>query len=140
MLRFSKKVEYALIAMLHMSKKSPGELTTARELSGQFNISLELIGKILQNLARNSLIISTQGVKGGYQLQRSPAKININTIINAVEGPIRLTKCAEKISSDDCERKESCIIKEQIGNIQLKLIDLFDKISLKEFERKYRKN
>ena len=66
MLRFSKKVEYALIAMLYMADKDPGELTTARELSDKYDISLELMGKLLQSLTRHDLITSVQGAKGGY--------------------------------------------------------------------------
>ncbi|MCB0259910.1 MAG: Rrf2 family transcriptional regulator, partial [Calditrichaeota bacterium] len=65
MLKFSKKVEYALISMLYMAKREDGELTTSRELSQHFNIPQELAGKVLQSLARTGCIASVQGVKGG---------------------------------------------------------------------------
>ena len=93
MIRISKKVEYALIALLHIAKKSSGELTTARELSDKFSISLELMGKILQSLVKNGMIVSVQGVKGGYYLARPTEGISLSSVITAVDGPIALTDC-----------------------------------------------
>ena len=70
MLKLSKKVEYGLISMMHMDSVQSGELATARELSDLYNIPAELLGKVLQLLAKNRLIVSVQGAKGGYRLAR----------------------------------------------------------------------
>ena len=137
MLKFSRKVEYALTAMVFMSSKKPGELTTARELSDKFKISLELIGKILQKLAKKGLITSIQGVKGGYYLQRKAESINITEIITAIEGPVRITKCLMHVDGADCERREICPIRNAMMSIQIQLINLFDTFTLKDFQAKY---
>ncbi|MBN2013099.1 Rrf2 family transcriptional regulator [candidate division KSB1 bacterium] len=133
MMRFSRKVEYALIALVYMSQKTNGDLTTARELSERYDISLELIGKLLQSLSKAKIIISTQGVKGGYALQQTPEKVNINDVIQAVDGPIHMTRCLKKSKNEKCEREEFCNIKHKMGDIQKHIIEFLGGISLKEF-------
>ena len=135
MMKFSKKVEYALIALLHMGDKPMGELTTARDLSDKFEISLELMGKILQNLVKNGLVISVQGVKGGYYLAYSIDHIRISSIIIAIDGPIALTDCIAKEDGSPCERERNCLIRKSMENIQSKLVNLFDEITLKDFQK-----
>ena len=133
MMKFSKKVEYALIALLHIAKKSSGELTTARELSDKFTISLELMGKILQSLVKSGLIVSVQGVKGGYYLARSMNQINLSAVITAIDGPIALIDCIANGNPASCSRFDNCLIRNSMENIQAKLMDLLDQISLKDF-------
>lgn len=134
MIRFSKKMEYALIAMLYISEKNSGELTTARELSDSFNTPPELMGKVLQNLARNGLITSVQGVKGGYQIDIPLPDIKISSIISAMEGPIHLVSCSIPNSKDTCEQQRFCNIKNSVTYIQNKITNLFDNISLKDLQ------
>ena len=70
MLKLSKKVEYGLISMMHMDSVQSGDLATARKLSEHYNIPGELLGKVLQSLAKGRLIVAAQGAKGGYRLAR----------------------------------------------------------------------
>jgi Rrf2 family protein len=139
MMRFSKKVEYALIALLYIANKNNGELTTARELSDKFDISLELIGKILQRLAKSGLILSVQGVKGGYYLSRSSNEIKISLVVKIIDGPIALTDCIAAGSPAICERGERCLIRKSMENIQSRWLNLLDQISLNDFQETYAK-
>jgi Rrf2 family transcriptional regulator, iron-sulfur cluster assembly transcription factor len=133
MMRFSRKTEYALIALVYMCKKTNGDLTTARELAEHYNISLELIGKLLQSLSKVGIIVSTQGVKGGYELVKSIDQVKISDIIHAVEGPIYMTRCAQKSKHDKCEREDFCNIKHKMSEIQNHIIGFLGEVSLKEF-------
>ena len=135
MMKFSKKVEYALIALLYISKKSPGELTTARELSEKFDISLELMGKILQSLGKSGLVVSIQGVKGGYYLARSSDQVKINSVVTAIDGPIALTDCMANKNPASCSRFDNCLIRSSVEDIQTKLVNLLDGITLKDFQQ-----
>ena len=137
MMKFSKKVEYALTALIYMSKKPGGELTTTRELSDKFEISLELMGKILQLLVKNRLVASVQGVKGGYYLARSKDQIKISTIIAAIDGPIALTDCIANNGLSHCDRERYCLIKSSMENIQKKIVNILDKITLNDFQKTY---
>ena len=136
MLKFSKKTEYAVIAVMDMAVADNGELITAKDLSEKYNLPRELLGKVLQSLVRDELIISQQGVKGGYRLALPPEKINFNLIIKAVEGPIHLVDCR---AGDECgcNQLDYCNIKTPMEFIQLELTNFFKSITLKDFRDKY---
>ncbi len=81
MLRLSKKVEYALIAMMDLAKNSETEPITTKSLASTYQIPQELLGKVMQSLTKNGLLTSVQGVKGGYILGDDPEKIKLMQII-----------------------------------------------------------
>ncbi len=134
MIKLSKKVEYALIAMIYMSEKDQGKLTTARELSQQFNIPSELLGKVLQHLARKGLIVSVQGVKGGYQLPRPLDQISLAEVITSVDGPIQLVNCGDPVERD-CEQFDFCNIRSPMEQIQSSLFQFLNQITLKDLQQ-----
>ncbi|RMF58001.1 MAG: Rrf2 family transcriptional regulator [Calditrichaeota bacterium] len=135
MFKMSKKVEYALISLLYMAERKEGELTTARELSENFNIPQEIGGKVLQSLTRNGFISSVQGVKGGYQLAMDAAKINVTDVIAAVDGPLQVVGCAVEADKCNCEQLSYCNIRSPMEIIQLKLIEFFNTISIKDLQK-----
>ncbi|GAB4381741.1 MAG: Rrf2 family transcriptional regulator [Calditrichia bacterium] len=138
MIRFSKKVEYALIALLYMSNKDSQSLTTARELAVAFNLSQDLIGKILQRLAKGEYITSVQGVKGGYRLNRSLDRINVNEILALLDGPIRIVNCMETGADSDCDQLHVCDLRPTMGVIQKKLEQFFDTLTMKDLKDELR--
>jgi Rrf2 family protein len=91
MFRFSKKTDYALLALQYLA--SPGESgdVSARAIAERFEIPLELLSKILQRLSRDGLIVAHRGVHGGYRLARSPDAISIADVAHAADGPLHLT-------------------------------------------------
>lgn len=131
MLTLSKKVDYALIALLHMAGKPVCELTTAKEIADQFSIPGELLGKVLQTLARAKLISSTQGSRGGYHLQRPVERITLGDVIEAVEGPVVLTCCQEDPAH--CGQYHACTIKEPVHQIHGQLVRFVHGVSLGDF-------
>ena len=85
MFRFSKKTDYALLALQYLA--SPGESgdLSARAIAERFEIPVELLAKILQRLARYGLITAHKGVHGGYRLARAPDDISIADVAQAVD-------------------------------------------------------
>ena len=67
MLKLTKKVEYALIALQEMQLKDNDVVTNAKELSDKFDISISLLAKVLQQMARNNIVKSIHGHGGGYR-------------------------------------------------------------------------
>lgn len=133
-MRLSKKVEYALIALLHMSEKRASELTTTRELSQEYQIPQELMGKILQRLAKQRIIRSVQGIKGGYSLHKPLEAVNISQIVELVDGPFRVVSCMSVKEKNRCIQWEDCRIKNPMEVIQRKLNNLFNGITLKDLQ------
>jgi len=137
MIRFSKKVEYALIAMLEMAgQQDQSELVTAKSLAMQYEIPSEILGKVLQTLAKNGLLLSVQGMKGGYTLAAPAGKINLWQIVQAVDGPVVVVPCLAD-SIEECGQHQHCNIRTPMQIIQTQLESFFSDISLSDVRKEY---
>ncbi len=132
MLRLSKRVEYGIIAMRHMATKNYRDVTTAKEVSERYEIPYELLAKVLQRLAKKGLIISHQGVHGGYTLVRNAADISLSAIICGIEENVpAIIQCVAE-SPDACSIWDTCTIKDPLARIQNGIDQMFNKMTLRE--------
>ena len=70
MLRFTKRADYGLMAIHYIAIQDGFGAVSAKRIAEEFAIPPELMAKILQRLAKQRLIVSTNGPKGGYALAR----------------------------------------------------------------------
>jgi Rrf2 family transcriptional regulator, iron-sulfur cluster assembly transcription factor len=133
MLNLSKKVEYGLIALRHIASLPNGTVVTAKEISDKYNVPYELLAKILQRLTHEGIIISYQGVKGGYVLGRKPDQIKLSNVMFAIEGKhnISIVNC-EAENPVACNIYSTCTIKYPLSKIQNKINVLFDEMTIME--------
>ena len=132
MVRLSKKVEYGLIAIRHIATQRPGDLATAKAIAKVYHIPYELLAKVLQRLTRARLIISTQGVHGGYALAADPARIPVSAIINAIEGKApTIAECMSK-GPESCGVFTVCTIKSPLAKVQANIERAFSAMTLSE--------
>jgi FeS assembly SUF system regulator len=107
MLRISKLTDYATVILAALSER-PDALHSAPELSERTGIGLPTVSKLLKELQRATLVRSTRGARGGYQLARPADQISAAEIIDAVEGPVALTECAS--DHGQCGLEASCSV------------------------------
>jgi FeS assembly SUF system regulator len=105
MLRISRLTDYATVLLAALAGE-PGRVRTATALAEQTHIAGPTVSKLLKQLQRAGLVISTRGLHGGYQLARPAAQISAAAILDALEGPVALTDCAA--GHGNCEIEESC--------------------------------
>lgn len=133
MLKLGRKVEYALIAIMHLDSLSEEELSTAREIAQRFNIPPDVLGKVLQSLNRRGLLSSSQGVKGGYRLQQPLGEIVLGDIVEAIEGPVHVAACT--CGTHDCPQASNCNIQAPVFHFQEQLLTFLHNLSLDTFQR-----
>lgn len=133
MLKLSKKTEYAFMAARYLALNNSGHCSTAKEIAENYDISRELVAKVLQNFARNDIAASFQGVKGGYVLKKDPEEVSLYDIILSVEDKHHLTNCMDADNSDErCSHEDGCKIKDPLIEIQKRIDNLFVETSLKQ--------
>ena len=132
MFQLSKKVEYGLIALRHMAMKPRGQVFAAKELAQEYEIPYELLAKVLQKLARAGVIVSTQGVRGGYSLARSPNQLVVSNIIRIIEEEKPMIAECYVDGPDSCSIFDVCTIRKPLGKVQRNLNILFDKMTIQE--------
>jgi Rrf2 family protein len=88
----SKTAEYALRVAVSLAQ-SPDTLASADELAEVTKIPRRYLHKVVQDLARGGLVRSQPGPGGGYSIARSPKKITILDVVNAVAPLERIRHC-----------------------------------------------
>lgn len=133
MLRLSKKVEYGILAVQYMAEKL-SELITAKEIAEKLDLSFDFLAKTLQTLNKNGLISSSQGVRGGYVLTKSPDEIRLTDIIEALDEKANLVDC---FSPDDpeCARQDECKLRYPLHILQKKINLIFESTSIAELSK-----
>ena len=128
MFQLSKKADYGLIALKHLAQHSE-ESVSAREIAAHYHIPAELLAKVLQTLARKGLLMSQQGIHGGYVLARDPASISIVDVVEALEGPIAITPCER---GNDCQQLQMCSVRDPLLKVRAKVVRLLGDTSIYE--------
>lgn len=114
MLRISRLTDYATVLLAALAGQ-PARLQTATSLAEQTHIAAPTVSKLLKQLQRAGLVVSTRGTHGGYQLARPAAQISAAAIVDALEGPMALTDCAA--GEGHCDIEHSC----QVGRVWQRL-------------------
>lgn len=127
MLKLSKLTDYATVILSYMAK-DPVNMHAAQEISEVTGISPPTVSKVLKLLLKAKVLTSIRGSKGGYLLARSPEKISVASVINALEGPIALTECSA--SHQSCEQATGCEIKGNWDLINKTIFNALESVTL----------
>ncbi|MFM8770699.1 MAG: RrF2 family transcriptional regulator [Candidatus Kapaibacterium sp.] len=131
MVRLSKRIEYALLAMQDMASK-PGNIVSAKDVAMHYGISQALVAKVLQQLARQGLIRSYAGSTGGYTLARPSDAITVAEVISVMEGGSPALVDCQSTDHSSCSAEHTCTIKEPLGRLQERIQETFRSMSVAE--------
>jgi len=129
MFRISKKVEYALMALQYLARNSD-QKHSAKQLSENLEISFEFLAKALQTLMKNGIVVSQQGIKGGYSLSRPAESISISEVIRAMEENLNVVDCLASNVDECCSRSNECTIKTPLSFLQDKVDSVFHSMTI----------
>ncbi len=93
MLRMGKLTDYATVVLASLAQEATRHRAAA-ELAERTHLSRPTVSKVLKELQRAGMVISSQGSLGGYRLARDPGEITAAQILDVFEGPIAITECS----------------------------------------------
>ena len=102
---YSKACEYGIRALTHLARQQD-QLAVVREVSDAEGIPHYFLGKILQTMAKEGLVLSTKGPGGGFKLARPAEEITLLDIKAAIDGIDDLTECA--VGLEQCNDRMPC--------------------------------
>jgi Rrf2 family protein len=85
---------------------------------------------VLQRLAREGLLASHQGTRGGYQLSRPPSAISVADVIQAVDGPLTVTACST--DEENCDQYSKCSVRDPLWKIKERILFALQACSITE--------
>jgi Rrf2 family protein len=91
------------VAIIASLKKT----ASVSEISARLGVSEAHLAKVLQRLAKNGLVKSTRGPRGGFTLDRKGESISLLDVYEAIEGPLESRSCL--LEKKSC-RKGKCIL------------------------------
>ena len=127
----TKASEYALLSLALIGEG--GEPKDVETLSKQLEISKSFLAKVLQNLAKNEILISYKGAKGGFALNRQFDEISIIDVIKAAEGKKpSVFDCSPSQECCPIDCADSCIIWPFLNRLQNKIDGFLANLTLKD--------
>jgi Rrf2 family transcriptional regulator, iron-sulfur cluster assembly transcription factor len=87
------KARYAVMAMVDLAGRKPGEPVTLAELAKTQEITLPYLEQIFSKLKKQGLVQSVRGPGGGYVLADTADKIPVLSIVQAVDESTQMTRC-----------------------------------------------
>ena len=127
MLRISRLADYAVVITSYIARyeKNTHSAAGVAESTG---IPLPTTSKLLKLLAKNEILDSQRGVKGGFILSRPARLISIAEIIESVDGPIAITDCLDGYRG--CDLQKICIVQEPWQRISAAISETLNNLTL----------
>lgn len=94
-MQYSVGVEYAFHSLFYLVDLPEHKTVGIREIAGLHGITETYLSKIFAKLRKAGIVLSVGGAKGGYRLAKKAEEISFWDIIEAIEGPSHLFRCAE---------------------------------------------
>ncbi len=128
MLRLSKLADYAVVILSNMACDVQS-LQPTSALARKTKIPEPTVAKLLKQLVKAGILTSVRGISGGYRLAQPPNDVTLDRIVEAIDGPIRLTCCAED-GGAHCSISENCPVRRQWMPVNRALKDALARVNL----------
>ena len=136
-MRFSKKSEYGLRALIELTKNY-GHPITRQQIGDWQNVPVVFLEQILLRLKHAGLLASTRGVQGGYVLIKPPSQVTLGQVIRILDGPLAPIACVSKTAYQKCRdcpytQKPYCPLQDVMGDVRNAIASILDNYSLDDF-------
>ena len=134
MFKMNRRMEYALIALKYMSRKAPGQLTSAKEICDTYHTPFDPTSRVLQIMTQHGILRAAQGVHGGYQITRDLSRVSLGDLTAIITGPITIATCIHGDAAEcHCGLTDSCTVIKSMARLNQQIKDLFDTVKLDAF-------
>jgi len=105
-MKLSTQADYAVRAVYELACHEPGAVLHTGDIAAAQHIPSARLAKVVQELARADLVRTQRGQQGGVMLARPAERISVRDVYEAVEGPIMLCRCRQRVEpcgDDACD-------------------------------------
>lgn len=132
----SNTSKYALRAIIYLAIHASKEKKIGiKKISGELDIPTPFLGKILQSLAKQKLLLSTKGPNGGFSLAKDADKITLYDIVTKIDGEEIFTNCLISMRPCSSEHKY-CPIHDNYSKVRKDFMAFFKEETLHSIAEK----
>ena len=138
MISISRQTDYACRVILHLAMLPPGTRVTAQDIAKQRLIPRAMVRRIVTRLGAARLLKTLRGSGGGLSLARTPRRISLLNVVEAMEGQVLLNPCT--LNPQSCPLMAVCTVHEAWVKARDTLVaglsqTTFDQLAQRGFKR-----
>jgi Rrf2 family protein len=120
--------DYALRALLAMAARPRQDVTPVSELTERLGLPRPYLRKIMQTLARNGIVVSRKGQRGGFVLGRRPDGIRLADVVRTFQGDMAFRDCLFR--KNVCRDLETCPLRKMLGRLENRFLKELEAVSI----------
>ena len=129
MLRLSKKLLFAIEAVVDIAYNAGPDPVRSSDVSRRQGIPRRYLEQVLQQLVRNGVLAGQRGPHGGYRLARERRRITVGEIIRIVR---TLEGAGDPISESDGSEIGVKVVRPIWLDLQREVMERFDQLTVDE--------
>ncbi|MBN1978739.1 MAG: Rrf2 family transcriptional regulator [Anaerolineae bacterium] len=130
-MRVSTRGRYALRAMVDLAIHADGGPVLRQEIAERQGISTDYVAQLFRPLHEAGLVEGVKGPGGGYRLTRDAAEITAGDVVQAVEGPVAVARCASP-EENSCARVGKCAAHLLWTRLSTVMTEFLDSVTLQD--------
>lgn len=134
-MRLTRGADYGARGIVHLAALPPESVVLVKDIASAEGLPESYLSKIFQDLAKDGLVRSHRGAKGGFSLARPAEEITLRQIIEAIEGPIALNRCL--VANEGCEHEETCPLRGVIAEAQDRMLAVLEQTTLQDLANEF---
>jgi Rrf2 family protein len=129
----SNTCKYAVRALIYLGKFSNSQNKIGiKKISSDLAIPTPFLGKILQNLVRQKILVSIKGPNGGFTLSRKADQISLFDIVKVLDGEDFFNTCL--IGMQPCATHKNdekpCPLHSRFSPIRAQLVKFYQETTI----------
>jgi len=108
----------------------------AGEIARLINAPANYLGKLMQTLAREGILISQKGIRGGFKLARPARSITLYEVVDPIEHLSRFSGCF--LGREECSEKHPCALHEQWADVRTRYVSMLRDFTLEDLARHHK--
>ncbi|MEI6640303.1 MAG: Rrf2 family transcriptional regulator [Chlorobium sp.] len=129
----TKKTDYAIRALLMLGAKR-GRYVSAKVIAVEQDMTYQFLRGVLQEMIRHDLIVSKEGVLGGFMLEKDPDEIRVRQLIEIFQGTVQVSECMFR--KQICANRSRCVLRHEIMRIEEVINSEFEQVTIGKLLRK----
>lgn len=131
----STKGRYALRVMIDLAEHCNGEYIPMKDVVKRQQVSQKYVERIMTMLSKANFVEAVHGKGGGYRLNRSPDEYIVGDILRLTEGSLAPVTCLD-CDAEECERADQCRTLPMWKELNNRITDFFDGITIADLMKK----
>lgn len=129
----SKKTDYALRMIAELAKH-PDRVVSVRTAAEENGIPYSFARSIQHDLVDAGIVESLRGARGGMRLAVDPERATLLEIVEAIQGPVRISSCDAGDEGDcgPCPNRDGCTFSPIWSGARALLAEYFSSVTLAE--------